>query len=516
MSDLSASIGQATVMSIQVIVAFCLWPIVTFGLFQHLGATRGLVASVVGGFLLLPAVGWQPVAGLPMVTRDGVIAMSALAAMLALVPGATARYRFHWLDLVVLAGLFGWGFTNIATGIGIEQALHDWWWFAMFAAIPYFLARCLLDRPSAMVTLAIGIVAGCLLMLPFVVFELRMSPATHAWLYGIQVGHGFEMARYGGWRPRVFQPAGLGMAIWLSASAVVAVGLYLSKSVAAVWRIPAALVAGACLVLGVLCRGGGAISLMVGGLGVLILSYWSRMPRLTLLVPAAVGLYLLTAFTDLAVPIRPFMLSAGELVWGEGAGGSLRVRVENEAFLVVAAMQKPLFGYGGWGDFRSNLELARQMGVDRVLTDGLWTIVLGQRGLWGVMCLYGMFLLPGLVAVNAAVRAGLGVRPMMVVAGLSMFCWLYAADLLLNAFATPVIGVTTGALASFAVSIRSSRVGRRRVAVGMTSAARSGDARRAASEGFRRPEPELAEEDVVSAGAGGASVEDSARENGPT
>ena len=474
-------------MSIQVIVAFCLWPIVTFGLFHYLGATRGLVASVVGGFLLLPAVGWQPVAGLPMVTRDGVIAVSALAATLALVPGATARYRFHWLDLVVLAGLFGWGFTNIATGIGIEQALHDWWWFAMFAAIPYFLARCLLDRPPALVTLAIGIVAGCLLMLPFVLFELRMSPATHARVYGIQVGHGFEMARYGGWRPRVFQPAGLGMAIWLSASAVVAVGLWLSKSVAAVWRIPVALVAGACLVLGVLCRGGGAISLMVGGLGVLMLSYWLKMPRLTLLVPAAVGLYLLTAFTDLAVPIRPFMLSAGELVWGEGAGGSLRVRVENEAFLIVAAMQNPLFGYGGWGDFRSNLELARQMGLSRVLTDGLWTIVMGQRGFWGLLCLYGMFLLPGVLAVNAAGRASLGARSMALVAGLALFCWLYAADLLLNAFATPVLGLTAGALTSVAVSIRSMSAARRRAPVETTPAARTGGLRSRTFGAAKRP-----------------------------
>lgn len=461
-------------MSIPVIIAFCFWPIVTMWLLSQLGPVRGLVASVVGGFLLLPWVSFQIANGLPPVSRDGVIALSALAATLAFAPAALARYRFHWMDGVVLAALAAWGLTNFSNGIGVQQALLDWWEFAMFAVIPYFLARCVIDRSSSLVVLAVGIVAGTLLMIPLVLFELRMSPTLHYRIYG-SAGNTVDMIRYGGWRPKVFQPVGLGMAIWLASSAVVAFGLLYSKVVKHVWRIPIAVVAMACLAIGLLGRGGGAISLMVGGLGVMAVAYWWRNPRFVFLVPAAVVCYLVTAFTDLTVPIRPFMLSLGELVWGEGAGGSLRVRIENEEFLVVSAMQKPLLGWGGWGDFRLNDSLAREMGVQRVLTDGLWTIVLGQRGLWGLACLYGMLLLPGVLAVNAAVRARVGLRPVMLVIGLAMFCWLYASDLLLNAFATPVLGLAAGALTSVSSSIRSMSVSHRRARLRASSSTSTGE-----------------------------------------
>ena len=120
---------------------------------------------------------------------------------------------------------------------------------------------------------------------------------------------------------------------------------------------------------------------MIGGLGLLVIAHRTGVTRLVLAIPVAVALYMVTGILDWALPIRPTMLSIGELVWGEGAGGSLRVRIVNEAFLIAAAMQKPLFGWGGWGDYRENLELAREMGVNRVLTDGFWVITLGKRGI---------------------------------------------------------------------------------------------------------------------------------------
>jgi hypothetical protein len=445
-----------------VIIALCLWPVVSLWLVSALGAQRGLVAAVVGGSLLLPFVGIQIVEGLPGLSRDGAIALSAIAAILIFAPASFVRYRFHWVDAMVLGGLLAWGLTNLANGIGIQQALLDWWWFAMYAAIPYFLGRCVLDRPPALVALAVGIVGGTLLMVPFVLFELRMSPSLHYWVYG-HAGNTVDMYRYGGWRPKVFQWTGLALAIWLGASAVVAWALWYSKTVASVWRIPIALVAASCLVMGFFGRGGGAISLMVVGLAVLTLAHLARRPRLTFVLPAMVIFYLVTAFTDFAVPVRPFLLSTGEAFWGQGAGGSLRVRIDNEAFLVAKAMQKPLLGFGGWGDFRLDYELASEMGLGRVLTDSLWTIALGQRGLWGVLCLYGMYLIPGIIAVHAAARAGLGRHAMALVMGLSLFCWVYAADLLFNAFATPVLALTAGALTSFAMFAKSMRSRRRPV-----------------------------------------------------
>ncbi len=455
-------------MTPSVIIAFCLWPLLTLWLFSQLGSAKGLVASMVGGFLLLPFVGFQIADGLPNVNRDGVIALSAVAATLLFDPAALSRYRFHWMDLVVIGGLVVWGTTNLVNGVGIAQALLDWWWFAMFAAIPYFLGRCILDRPSKLVVLAVGIVAGSLMMIPFVLYEVRMSPTLHSTIYGF-AGNTVDMNRYGGWRPKVFQPVGLGLAIWLAASAVLALGLYFSKSVTAVWRTPIALVAVAAVGLSLLGRGGGAISLMAGGLGLLAIAHWTGAARLVFAVPIAVALYIATGLFDSAVPIRPTMLSIGEMFWGQNAGGSLRVRINNEVFLVASAMQKPLFGWGGWGDYRADIELAREMGVNRILTDGFWVITLGKRGVLGVASVYGMFLLPGVLAVIAAIRLRCNRRVLALVSGLALFCWLYAFDLLLNAFATPVLALAGGALASFAVAARSAKSSK--IRNGATSAA---------------------------------------------
>lgn len=455
-------------MTLSVIIAFCLWPLLTLWLFSQFGSAKGLVASVVGGFLLLPFVSFQIVDGLPAVNRDGVIALSAVAATLLFDPSAFSRYRFHWFDLLVIGGLVTWGATNLVNGLGISQAMLDWWWFAMFAAIPYFLSRCILDRPSKLVVLAVGIVAGSLMMIPFVLYEVRMSPTLHSTVYGF-AGNTVDMSRYGGWRPKVFQPVGLGLAIWLSASAVLALGLYLSKSVATVWRIPIAVAAVTAVGLTLLGRGGGAISLMVGGAALLAIAHWTGAARIVLAVPVAVALYIATGLLDSTLPIRPSMLALGEVAWGQGAGGSLRVRIDNEAFLIASAMQKPLFGWGGWGDYRADVDLAREMGLNKILTDGLWVITLGKRGLLGVASLYGMFLLPGVLAVIAAIRLRCNRRLLALVSGLALFCWLYASDLLLNAFATPVLSITAGALLNFAKAARSAGSSRIRSATRLAS-----------------------------------------------
>lgn len=496
-----AALATSAAMSITVIIAFGLWPVLSVWMSIQYGPVKGLISTVIGGFLLLPWLSVQIANGLPPVSREGVIALSALAAVLACAPVAVARYRFHWLDGVVLGTFVVWGVTNLVNPIGVQQAMLDWWYFAMFAMIPYGLGRCVLRQPSALVSLAVGIVAGTLLMSPFVLYEMRMSPTLHAAIYG-NPGNTVDMFRYGGWRPKVFQPAGLGMAIWLAASGVVAFGLLLSKSVGTVWRIPMRIVAIVCLLFGLLGRGGGAITLMVGGLGVIAVAFWLKKPRLAFLVPAAVVAYLVTAFTDAAVPIRPLMLSVGELFWGEGAGGSLRVRVENEAFLVAAGMQTPWLGSGGWGSFRLNETLAQEMGLRQVLTDGMWTIVFGQRGLLGLLGLYAMLLLPGLLAVNAAVRARMSVRSVMIVVGLSLFCWLYSADLLLNAFATPVLGLVAGALTSFSISVRSMSAGRDRARSQGVASARSGQRSGATAQGSAQPTVGTSGRGLVVTGSG--------------
>jgi O-antigen ligase len=75
---------------------------------------------------------------------------------------------------------------------------------------------------------------------------------------------------------------------------------------------------------------------------------------------------------------------------GNARAQSLEFRLENEERLIGKALQRPLFGWGGWGRAR----VYDGEGNDRSTTDGLWIIALGDRGVVGLVALGGVLLLP--------------------------------------------------------------------------------------------------------------------------
>lgn len=451
------------------------WIAVAFGLFYYLGPTRGFVETAVGGFLLLTPVGVRVIDGLPAIDRNLSICLGALAGTLVFAPTVLQRYRFHWLDLIVVSTLFAWGVTNMSNQGGLVQALIDWWWCATWITIPYLLARCFFADPRSLPVLSRGIVAGSLVIVPLVAYELVMSPQLHYQIYGFATGNEMERFRLGGWRPRVFQAAGLGLAIWLAGSAVVAIALLWSGVRTGVLKLPITAVAIASVALGFISRGAGAIALMVMGLGLLLAARLWGWYRVALTLPAFAVIYIATALFEADIPVRPTMLDAGSALFGEERAASLATRFHNEAFLANRAWQRPVMGWGGWGEYRGDM-VSWELGHGRVLTDGLWIIVFGQRGLAGVIGLYASFLLPGVLALLAVVQARASRGEVILVLGLAIFTWIYALDMLFNAFLSPLQMVVAGALVSVVVAVR------RSVLVKKVQARPSGHAVRASTQ----------------------------------
>lgn len=440
-------------MSITVYIAFAGWVAASLWLVSNYGAMRGLPAALVGGFLFLPPASMKLVDGVPPLDRELVIAISALVAVMAFDPSALRRYRYHWLDAFPIAGAAAWASTNLLNGVGFSQLLLDLWWYAMFALIPYFLARCVLTGSAGLQATAIAIVAGTLILLPLVLYEVRMSPILNYRIYGFGTGNEMERFRFDGWRPRVFQPAGLGLAVWLAGAAVVAWALHLGAQSGRILRLTPRLAAWGCLILGFLSRGAGAIALMVVGLAALFAAKRFDARRIALAMPLFCGVYIGTALIDSAIPIRPTLLSASSIVFGNERAASLETRFRNEEILVARALQKPVLGWGGWGDYRQAYDLAIDAGMTRILTDGLWVITLGKRGLVGLLATWGWFVLPAALAVWHAARIGLARGRFMLVLGLAMFCWIFALDLLFNAFASPVQALVAGTLTTFVAKV---------------------------------------------------------------
>jgi len=432
-------------------IAFAIWPLVTIAFFATLGPRRGLIASMVGGFLFLPFVPIPIADGLPGIGKNFVTSASALAAVLAFDPQRMARYRFHWLDWLVLMAWAAWGMSALVNGLGIQQALLEWWAYAFWAAIPYFLGRAYLDSPEALRDMAVGIVALTMIYAVFAVVEMRMSPQFHRWVYGVQ-GADFHMAkRMGGWRPRVFQFHGLSTSMWLGAGAVVAWAVWFADRRRRVLSVPMAIVAPALSMVSIACRSAGAMGLMVGGVLLVWASRQTRRWVWPLAIPVFVALYLATGLIGPVVPVRAPLVAASELVFPSKVG-SLTYRIRHEEALVWHALKAPVFGWGGWNRNRPDTVDAKEMtGKSRAVTDGFWIIIFGKYGLVGLIGAYGWMLLPASLAVIQLIRLRAGPAIGFVVVGLSLWSTLFAADQLLNGFPHVVQGLVAGGLASFVV-----------------------------------------------------------------
>src|SRR5262249_13356926 len=96
--------------------------------------------------------------------------------------------------------------------------------------LPFFLARQLLrDAESNIEVLRVLVLAGLAYSVP-ALFEVRMSPQLHAWIYGF-FPHSFgQQIRDGGFRPVVFLGHGLLVAFFMMTTAVAAAAFWRTRS----------------------------------------------------------------------------------------------------------------------------------------------------------------------------------------------------------------------------------------------------------------------------------------------
>jgi hypothetical protein len=313
---------------------------------------------------------------------------------------------------------------------------------------PYFLGRLYVTGVDGLRDLALAILAGGIAYLPLCLFEARMSPQLHTWVYGYHQHSFAQTYRFGGWRPVVFLPHGLAVGMWMSVSSLIAVWLWTAKSVDRIWRVPVG--AWALLLLGttVLCRSAGSLLLLAAGLAILLSLRFRQAawPALILLcVPLAYIGIRSTGLWDGAEAVRTARLIDAD------RAESLQYRFSAEDVLVRHALRRPGFGWGGWGRNRPSFFDEE---AENVATDGLWIIALGNGGAVALAALLAMFALPPLLF-RFRVPGSAWLHPRAAPASvLAVVLLLYLCDSLMNAMPNPVTtlaaGALTGALAAAA------------------------------------------------------------------
>lgn len=441
-------------------VAMFGWPAVCIVLFSQLRFEKAVVWSLLGGFMLLPSSFEVDPHFLPPLDKMGVTSLATL--LLCWVFGENAPHPRRSIGLYMLGALLV--LSPLLSSLNNSEELR-----ALKASIPgfypltalkfcgrnllmivpmYIGSRFLASDYGRSVLLKALPTAMVFYSLPML-FEIRMSPQLHRWVYGYFPHESFaQQMRGGGFRPVVFFSHGLALALFTTL-AVLAAFVLVRKREKIVGQ-HAGLIAAYLGGLLVLCKTLGA-TIYAAILAPVIL--FTR-PRTWIKLACAISLvacaYPLLRNNDLA-PTQ--LISQAASAVSVDRMKSFQVRVENEDALLAKANQKPWFGWGGWG---RNRIYDKWTGQDISVTDGGWIIEYGCWGWVGYLALYGLLAF----ALFRAHRAtGREITPENLTrGGLALLLAVCIVDSIPNSASLSWVFVLAGSIASTAKARRKSLV----------------------------------------------------------
>ncbi|NHA15363.1 hypothetical protein [Thioalkalivibrio sp. XN279] len=272
-----------------------------------------------------------------------------------------------------------------------------------------------------------------------VLFEVRMSPRLHIWIYGFFQHSWVQHIRGGGFRPIVFLEHGLAVGLFLATAMVAASERWREAAKTRFGRFPwvvTTLWIGLALFLS---RNLAAEMLALLFLPVVLLFKVRKQMLVSALVALTFLTFPLLRGADL-FPIETIVNVAAEI--DPRRAESLQFRFGHEDALFARAQEKPLVGWGGWGRNRLYDE---RTGADLSVTDGAWVIVIGTYGWFGYIAQFGLMALPLLMIWRLERRSPGSVEP--ATAALAMIMALSLIYLIPNDFRNPIFWLVAGALA---------------------------------------------------------------------
>jgi hypothetical protein len=420
-----------------------LWPLVGLALFLSRDALSATFWTLFGGFLFLPVKASIDFPLLPPIDKS---TLPALVAILGLrlvkrkpVPLLPACNPQRILVVVLLVTPLLTVLTNqdaVATaeryipGLSLHDAI-SMMVNAYLSLLPFMIGIALVRTPADAIRLARMLVLAGLAYSLLALFEIRMSPQLHTWLYGY-FPHSFaQQIRFDGFRPVVFLGHGLLVSIFMAITLGFAALLWRIRS--PLLPVPTSILLLYLALVLVLCKTVGAVVLAIAMVAPLMMLFPAGVLRVSRLIMIFVVGYPLISLLGLFPKAGLVELVAG---FSPDRAESLAFRFYHEDLLLQRAMEKPLFGWGGWDRNR----------LDGSVTDGYWIIRLGVHGLIGFVAFFWLLLHPLLK--RSALDSGAQERgDPMVVAGFSLLLAVLMVDQLPNASLAAPYVFLFGALA---------------------------------------------------------------------
>jgi O-antigen ligase len=379
-------------------------------------------------------------------TKSTAVPLIVFAAILVFDGGRLARLRLRLVDAPMLLFCVAPSFSSLSNGLGLYDALSGLMYQLITWGLPYLAGRLYCSGWQELRRLALALLAAGLIYAPLSLWEIRMSPQLHVTLYGFRQHDWMQTLRGSGYRPMVFMHHGLMLGLWMTAASLAGLAVWASGAVRRFWGFPLGLLVAVLVVTTVLCKSFGAIILLVLG-GLVLLS--SRVFRSSL--PLALLLCLPTLYVAARISGDGSGTALTQLVSQASTerASSLAFRIEAEDLLLVKAMQRPVFGWGGWG--RNLVRQSAAPGQTEVVTlDSLWILVLGKHGLVGLASLLLVFLVPVLTLWRRIPPRSWAHPDAVFAWALALVLSVYAIDSLVNAMQNPVYLLIAGGLCGLA------------------------------------------------------------------
>lgn len=434
-------------------IALALFVPVSICLFFLLRPQRAALISVIGGEMFLPELVNFKFPFLPPLEKHNLPYVCVLLGCLLRRPSLVTRVcKERWFvvsAIVLLVGSAMTGLTNdmptltrrfhpMLPGIHLTDGLYSGMLNLSLVSLPFYLGWALFRKEQELRALLSGLVLGALIYVPFALFEMRMSPNLHLWIYGFSQHLDFlQTLRSGGYRPMVFMVHGLALARFLFLGTCAA--FILGRIGGRLFGVPTKTFGWCLLVVLILCKSVGAIMFAAVAVPLLL---WGRPKlevRIGMVLALFAGLYPLLRTWDL-IPTDQIVSALSSLV-GTERSGSLGFRFVNENLLLKKARDHFLFG---WGQYGRNFVPAGWDGV--AVPDGYWVVQIGIIGLVGFIATFGPIVIP-LLLMPFRLKAIAPPAQRKLLSGVALALGLVALDWIPNGLFSPYPYLIAGALA---------------------------------------------------------------------
>ena len=424
------------------------WPVLVLVLFSVLRPRRAVIVAMLGAWMFLPMAGYN-LPGLPDITKMSITCVSVFLGTMLFDAGRFSRLRWSWVDLALIVWVLVPLPSAVSSGYGAYDGLSGILNQVVSWGLPYVIGRLYFSDLDSLRELAVGIFVGGLVYVPLVLFEARMSPQLHSWVYGFHQ-HQFAQSRRGdGWRPTVFMQHGLAVAMFMGTAAVCGMWMWAAGRMRTVrifgGAVPTWILAIGLFAVAAACRSSYALILMLAGTGALFASRWLN-TRVILAGMLAIAPLYVVARTVGGWDAQ-LLRDVSAMLMGQDREGSLGVRLDSED-VCWRFMQSSLL----FGDGRMDRLMLREADGERFIPDALWLIALAKNGLCGLIALFALLLAPTARYLWRFEAKALFTPDFAGATVLAMVLVLYAMDNLMNAMVNPIYLLGAGGLAGLAAA----------------------------------------------------------------